>query len=338
MLRNFLYTGLCLLVAGTTATVEAATKDNGSAGQPKSSVGKLLPRSNVTLRSAVLVEGNFIRLSDLFENAGKYAEAEIAYAPQPGKRAVFDARWLYRVARAYKLSWRPLSLKTRAIVERASHQIDREEIEDHLISALRDNGVTDKFEIDLGNRSLKIYVADNESGGINVEGMSVDRSTGRFSATLVTSVDNPGARRIRLTGRVHKLVSLPVLGKRFSRRSIIRKHHIEWKSVRERRISPDTITEAEQLVGMAAKRLIRAGAPIRSSQIQHPVLVAKGGLVTIFLNLANMNLTAQGRALEDGSKGDIVRITNSHSKKVVEAKVTGVNAVKVSLIRQIALN
>ncbi len=338
MLRNLLYTSLCLLVATNMATADAATKERSRLKESKAVAGKKLPRVNVTLRTAVLVEDNFIRLGDLFDYTGKYADAEIAYAPQPGKRAVFDARWLYRVARAYKLSWRPLSLKTRAVVERASHRIDREEIEDHLIAALRDYGVRDNMEIELGNRSMKIYVAANESAKIGIEGMSIDRSTGRFNATLVTSADTPGVRRIRLTGRVHKLISVPVLTKRHSRRSVIRKHDVELINVRERKVGPDTITDAEQLVGMAAKRLIRAGAPIRTSQIQRPLLVTKGGLVTIFLKMANMNLTARGRALEDGSKGDVVRITNSQSKKVVEAKVTGANAVKVDLLRQIALN
>ena len=44
-----------------------------------------------SLKSAVIVEGQYIHLGDLFENAGKNAEAKIAYAPRPGRRAVFDA-------------------------------------------------------------------------------------------------------------------------------------------------------------------------------------------------------------------------------------------------------
>ena len=53
------------------------------------------------LKSAAIVEGRYITLGDLFENAGVRADTNVAYAPAPGKRAIFDARWLYRVARAH---------------------------------------------------------------------------------------------------------------------------------------------------------------------------------------------------------------------------------------------
>lgn len=338
MIRNFLYTGLVLLVAGNLAASDATAKESARSGAKNYSISKSLPKSNVTLRSAILVEDGIIRLGDLFENAGEYADAEIAYAPQPGKRAVFDARWLYRVARAYKLSWRPLSLKTRAVVERTSQEINRDEIEDHMVAALRDYGLKGEIDVELSHRSLQVFVAANQSTSIGIEGLSVNQSTGRFNATLVTSIGSPDSRRIRLTGRVHKMQSLPVLSKQLSRRDIIRKHHIEWRNVRTRKIRQGTITDANELIGMAAKRLIRAGEPVRTNQIQRPQLVTKGSIVTIFLKIANMNLTAQGRAMENGSKGDVIRIVNSQSKKVVEAKVTGANSVRVNLARQIALN
>jgi flagella basal body P-ring formation protein FlgA len=99
-----------------------------------------------------------------------------------------------------------------------------------------------------------------------------------------------------------------------------------------------TITEAEQLIGMAAKRLISSNRPIRQAQIRRPMLIAKGGIVTIRLSYANMSLTAQGRSLDEGSLGDVVRITNSQSKKIVEARVTGANRVRVQSLSASAVN
>jgi len=51
-----------------------------------------------------------------------------------------------------------------------------------------------------------------------------------------------------------------------------------------------------------------------------------------------MSLKTQGRALEAGSLGDVIRVKNSKSKKVVETRVTGKGTVKVSLLRAAALN
>src|SRR5262249_4846698 len=84
----------------------------------------------IALRTSVIVEGKYIPLGDLSENAGPNAEKNVAYAPQPGRRATFDGKWLYRVANAYGLKWRPFSLNVHAVVERASQQIQPDEVRD----------------------------------------------------------------------------------------------------------------------------------------------------------------------------------------------------------------
>ena len=81
---------------------------------------------------------------------------------------------------------------------------------------------------------------------------------------------------------------------------------------------------------MAAKRIVREHAPIRLSYVQRPVLVRKNGLVTIHLASRSMTLTAQGQAMQDGSKGEIVQVKNIQSKKVIEAVVTHAGKVRVS--------
>ena len=294
--------------------------------------------TKVTLKDAVIVEGNYILLGDLFTNAGPKADTRVAYAPKPGRRSHFDAKWLYRVARAYGLKWRPLTLKTRAIVERSSQEIFRDEIEDALTASFQDQGYRDKFEVELGNRSLKIYVAANEPATIGVENLSINRSTGRFVATMVTPANKPGAKRYRLTGRVHRLVQVPVISRRISRGEIIRKNDIEWIDVREYTLRRGFILDDSQVIGMAAKRYIAAKTPISASQIQRPQLVSRGDLVTVSLQAGQMSLKTQGRAIEAGSLGDVVRVKNSKSKKVVETRVTGKGTVKVSLLRAAALN
>ena len=43
-----------------------------------------------------------------------------------------------------------------------------------------------------------------------------------------------------------------------------------------------------------------------------------------------MTLTAQGQAMQDGSRGEIVQVKNIQSKKVIEAVVTHAGKVSVS--------
>ena len=67
-------------------------------------------------------------------------------------------------------------------------------------------------------------------------------------------------------------------------------------------------------------------------------MVAKGSLVTIFLQAPKMVLTAQGKALENGSDGDVIRISNTQSKNIVEAEIIGHGKVAVRATAQLAMN
>ena len=292
----------------------------------------------VTLKSEVIIEKAYILLGDLFSNTGKKALNKVAYAPQPGKSSSFDAKWLYRIARAYKLNWRPLSLKTRAIVKRTSQVIYRDEIEDALAARLQTHGYRDNFEIELRQQGLKIHVAANEPATIDVDGLSINKSTGRFVANLLISANKPNAKRFRLTGRIHKLTQVPVVSRRLSRGDIIRKNDIEWITIKEREVRRGYIQNENQIIGMEAKRYIAAKTPLTTSHMQRPQLIKKGGIVNVALINGAMRLTTQGRSLENGTLGDIIRIKNIKTKKIIEAKVTGASSAKVGLLRAISLN
>ena len=102
-------------------------------------------------------------------------------------------------------------------------------------------------------------------------------------------------------------------------------------------IQRDSITDARDLIGMVPTRSLRDGRPIQVSQVERPLMVAKGSLVTMVLRGPAMLLTAQGRAQESGSKGDVIRITNTQSKQVVEAVVTGPGTAVVRSTSRLAM-
>jgi flagella basal body P-ring formation protein FlgA len=285
--------------------------------------------NEVSLRTAVIIDDNYITLGDLFENAGPNAGKKIAYAPAPGKRATFSAKWLYRVASAYKLNWRPFTMNTHTVVERASQIIQRDEIHDALVSALRERGAGTDIEVELAASATNLHVAADVASTVGIEGLSYDAGTGRFVATVAVPADDPAAARTRVTGRIYKLVSVPVLAENKHRGDIIHASDIQWQNVRAAEIRDHVITDDEELVGMAAKREIKADTAVHVSQIRRPILVEKGALVTIELARGGMSLTVQGKASEEGSLGDIIKVTNIRSHKIIEAKVDGNNRVAV---------
>ena len=296
------------------------------------------PDGQVVLRGHVVVNSDFILLGDIFTGAGDKAETPVAYTPAPGKRAVFDARWLSRVARAYGLNWRPAGIRDQTIVKRESFVIGREEIEDVILAALIDKGVEPGLNVELSNRILRLHVAGDSTATVAVEDTVYEPRTKRFTAIIVAPADDPSAKRIRVTGRLIEVSDVPVLARRVMSGELIGKGDIEWIKVRSTRLQRDIILDAGDLVGKSPKRGLRAGRPVRASEVRRPLLVSKSSLVTIVLQAPSMLLTSQGRALEQGSDGDTIRVVNTQSNKVIEAQIIGHGRVAVRTLDAVAMN
>ena len=89
------------------------------------------------------------------------------------------------------------------------------------------------------------------------------------------------------------------------------------------------LTDANRLIGQEVRRGGNAGQPLRIGDLRAPILVSKNSTVTMQLQTANMRLSSKGRAMDDASMGDAVRIMNLQSKTVVEATVIGASTVQV---------
>jgi flagella basal body P-ring formation protein FlgA len=290
--------------------------------------------SEVSLNTHIVVEDQYLRLGDLFTIQGEKAANKIAYSPQPGKQSVYRVEWLYRVAKYHGVPWRPLSMDTRTTVERASQEINRDEIESVLMDALKEKDIGDKVEIRLNTRNARVFVAAEKPATVGVESLNYDDRSHRVSATLVAPAGDPSAQRFRISGRVYKLVPVPVLSKRVRRGDIIREDDITWKNLYETRVTRDVVVDEDTLAGQEATRSIGPNQPVRASYLRRPQLVKKGSIVTILLQRGQMRLTAQGKSLDNGGKGDTIRIKNKHSKRIIEGEIVGAGTARVASLHQ----
>ncbi|CCG40359.1 flagellar basal body P-ring formation chaperone FlgA [Magnetospirillum molischianum] len=297
-----------------------------AAGTGTGTVAALPPQ----LRPAVTLEADVIRLGDLWENAGEKAEVPLAKAPEPGKHITLEARWLAAVANAYNLDWRPATPFDRTTIERAGRTIDIRAVETELREALSLEGAPAGANIELSNRgSLRILVPVNTDQTIGIRDLNYDPRMNRFSAVVEVPAGAANATRFKVNGSVFASARIPVLAHPMARGEVIAENDIEWVEVREEVVRRDVVTTLRQVVGQEPRYPLRAGAPIRTAEIQKPISVAKNSAVTIIVRTPFMVLSAQGRATEDGSVGDVIRVTNAQSKQVVDARVEGPGQVSV---------
>jgi flagella basal body P-ring formation protein FlgA len=74
------------------------------------------------------------------------------------------------------------------------------------------------------------------------------------------------------------------------------------------------------------------------NDLQKPVAIARGSMVSVVLKTPAMLLTTQGRALDDGAIGDVIRVLNTRSNMTVQGTVSASGEVIVSPAGSLALN
>lgn len=85
----------------------------------------------------------------------------------------------------------------------------------------------------------------------------------------------------------------------------------------------DAPHEPEQVIGLAARRPLRAGAAVAAHDLSAAQVIKAGQTVTISFEADGISLAVQGAALAAGGVGETIRIENTASKKVILAVVTG---------------
>jgi len=309
--RSFLIAIAVTLIAAASAA-SAGAASNGANAQAASQ--DTMP---VLLKAQVVIEGPVVHLGDLFEGLGDNAATPVARAPAPGKRVAVNARWLLAVQ---------LDGTT---IERASIVIETQRIDGATIDALRQRGIDGRLSLVLDNPVTRILLPTDAASTLLVAGLNHNPKTGRFTAHLIAPAEGTPLARITISGRAIELIEVPVLRKRMMPGEVIRETDIAWQDVRADRIARNVVLDPIHLVGMSPRRPVRAEKPVLSSELRQPVLVPKNSLVTIRLQTARMVLTTRGRAMEQGAKGDVIRVVNTASNQIISASVTASGIVVV---------
>jgi flagella basal body P-ring formation protein FlgA len=282
-----------------------------------------------TLRGDGLVEGERVTLGDLFEGVGERAGVAVGQAPAPGRRAVYDAVTLHRIARQNGVDWAPAGQADRVALTRASATIRAEQVQLALAEALEGRIRDGRIEVELDNRALELHLPAGVAPVVSVEALTYDQALGRFSGSVLAG---RGRDEIRapVTGRAVAVVDVPVPSRRLKPGEAIGAGDVTWVEMRAGRGTEDVARTEAQLVGLAPKRGLPANQPVRLSDLRRPMMVEKGQLVVISLEGRGMQLTAKGRALGDGAQGEVVRVVNTMSNRTIEGTVAGPGVVSVT--------
>ena len=78
-----------------------------------------------------------------------------------------------------------------------------------------------------------------------------------------------------------------------------------------------------------ANNSIKQGEPVYQRDLKERPLIEKNAVIDVFAQEGMMRITLKGKALEDGVKGQFIRVRNLQSHSDIQAEVVGVNQARV---------
>ena len=85
----------------------------------------------------------------------------------------------------------------------------------------------------------------------------------------------------------------------------------------------DSPSDAEAVIGQAAKRPLRAGAVVQARDVGAAQVIKAGDIITVSYDADGVSLSMQGKAMGAAGVGETLAVQNTASKKIVQTVVTG---------------
>lgn len=93
---------------------------------------------------------------------------------------------------------------------------------------------------------------------------------------------------------------------------------------------PGAISDVDQAVGRELVNSVYPGHVLRSADLRAPTLIERNAMVEMIYTDRTLSLRAEGRALDRGSMGDLIRVMNLASRQTVTGRVVGPQSVEMS--------
>ena len=104
---------------------------------------------------------------------------------------------------------------------------------------------------------------------------------------------------------------------------IVQPADVVWSTVQAHQAAAGGPQDADQVVGLSAKRALRAGAAVASRDLASPQVIARNDMVEVAYISGGVELTVTGKATRDASAGEAVPVLNTQSGRTIDAVAVG---------------
>jgi len=297
----------------------------------------VLAVTTVTVPAHAQVHSDMIVLGEISEIEGedailmeKLKSITLGKAPSPGELRSISAEYLESRVRQNGIDADTVALHLPDKIEVARKTViispkEVEEIVRSFILKKRNPNLTavkispaDSISLSAGEITYEVIPRRNED------------YLGGTTLGLVFMVDGRAEKKIWVSAEIDVSQKVVVCNKTLQRNHVITQDDIRLDTLSLKEFPEDVVTDPLEAIGKRTQRTIDINSPLRFKCLGVMPLVKRGDLVTIVAESDVVKITTQGVAIENGGKGEMVKVVNTGSQKEVYGKVRDSRTVEVA--------
>ena len=296
-------------------------------------------KATVNIIDSPSVDGEVMYLKDIAEIKGEDADfvnrlknVAIGYSPLPGELQSITDEQLKLSIKRDRIAVEDIKLNSpkqvnisRKYFEFTPQQL-RSAIEDFVES--RTDITKGRIVVDNVNYSGKIILPSPDFGYEINAGSSLN-SSGRKFFNIIFKTDGKFLKGLNIAADLKVVLPVAVAANHIKKGEPVSETSIQ---IEEREISRDLtqiVTDPSDVIGKQAKVDIAKGEVITIGSAETMTLVNQGDVVNIVAESNMLRVAVKGVVRDKGGKGELVKVLNVSSNKIIHAKIIDSNTVKV---------
>jgi flagella basal body P-ring formation protein FlgA len=128
-------------------------------------------------------------------------------------------------------------------------------------------------------------------------------------------------KSFKFEGKFNKTSEALVLSRTVKKGETITESDLKLVDLSRDKIFENAIKDKEDLIGKTAQKLIPQNKQILPTDVKFETIVKKGAVVTVIFKNQSMEIKTVAQAIQNGTFGQIIKLKNLSSGKIIEAKL-----------------
>ncbi|MCJ8167778.1 flagellar basal body P-ring formation chaperone FlgA [Atopomonas sediminilitoris] len=201
-------------------------------------------------------------------------------------------------------------------------------LEEHVATYIEAQADNPRADIQPIRVDPRLRLADCDKP-LTIQQESQGSPIGRVTLSVRCSGSSPW--RIFIPAEVHLYRAVVIMARPMARKSKVQPEDLVLRETEVSAVRQNYLTDLNQAAGQTLRRPVGINEILTTSHLEPSKLIRRGDRVVILATNGDFIVKMQGEALSDGAKGQQIRVRNVASGRIIRARVTGPNQVKVAI-------